>query len=1016
MLSALLNLVASMGALSVLAGVISGVIFLVDSVLHWASAQRTSLDPSWPGAQTAPTVAVNGTNGAAHPVGNGIGNGKAAALTDSDWFIDSGPQLIRVPLQTLDVTLKSSRSARLGAGDGLAHSDAADMGEADDVHDVPDVPDGPAGVRQLMERLVESLVSGGLDDVALRPKDPHPQYGRIYKRHQPRLRSALTSLAYSLQMAMAQKPLAECETPGRAHAQLRALILDLAKDVAALDRHAAHADECDSLVDLDVQDLASRAYEDILATAIVNKVMERSNKNIKRNNNNNFVSSLEVRVGGSVDDSPESCTSSFTESWTGSSSHLDHSLEDVDSDPLSLMIEECIEEVTTITATSSSSSAASSSLDERSEGDEDEVRQVPVVRRRRRRSSRRRGSGGASLSGPPSLPLSFLKQRVPFPELGVDIVDAEWSSGESVLSETAEEHRNGDHYGPDAEGWPHANGGDAVDGAADANGEATDEERPASCLELVTPLQSWEDNWLFQSKRIRKPAAQYAHHPVPVPMLVPNPSEDFRALIGDVDAEETSDLSECSDDALEELVLAGMRPNGTANGSGSDQFSEDVSLSEATNRNFLDGLAETCNLELLRRAAPALSTAPAPKAQRTDRSANHGKPSATPDRLSPTGRSATPTLSPGRRSPADLAGRWARDQDAEMTIVYDTPTRREAPTRAKASKGTPTITPKATPRKEETPQQDRSDAKSESAAAAAAATSGQPAAEAGVGPAAVSQPAPEGPREPKLDADGPEQEGHVDDRVSTPTNGIDDPSLFTPPRPGTIAEREHRKWLEATPLANNPYSPENIQRRLQQRASQGGPVDLPPALTATIKGAAAAPGLPPPTDASLHIALRVDPDPKKYGRDFYINSRNGDQSGAGLRRAHSVTAVDRKNSLLESPIAPWSAAVRTNGDGGSEESALPSVRELAKQFVGQPQEAAAPHAQHGQHQVHSLTARSMSREFREGLRHLSNAGRAPAPTPQGLLTRTPSTTPLAGAEQPAGRPDPEGARQPADPE
>ena len=51
-------------------------------------------------------------------------------------------------------------------GDGEPQST---MGEFDDVHD--EVP----GVRQLMERLVETLVSGGLDDVVLRPKNPHPQ-------------------------------------------------------------------------------------------------------------------------------------------------------------------------------------------------------------------------------------------------------------------------------------------------------------------------------------------------------------------------------------------------------------------------------------------------------------------------------------------------------------------------------------------------------------------------------------------------------------------------------------------------------------------------------------------------------------------------------------------------------------------------------------------------------------------------------------------------------------------------
>jgi hypothetical protein len=41
-------------------------------------------------------------------------------------------------------------------------------------------------------------------------------------------------------------------------------------------------------------------------------------------------------------------------------------------------------------------------------------------------------------------------------------------------------------------------------------------------------------------------------------MLVPNPSEDFRARIGDRDAEEVSDLSDCSDGTLEDILLAGV--------------------------------------------------------------------------------------------------------------------------------------------------------------------------------------------------------------------------------------------------------------------------------------------------------------------------------------------------------------------------------------------------------------------------------------------------------------------------
>lgn len=80
------------------------------------------------------------------------------------------------------------------------------------------------------------------------------------------------------------------------------------------------------------------------------------------------------------------------------------------------------------------------------------------------------------------------------------------------------------------------------------------EEGHSSVTDLITSGNSWEDNWLFQRKRLR--SGPNAHHPVPVPMLVPNPSQDFRAMIGGVDADDLSDMSECSDSVLEDVVLA----------------------------------------------------------------------------------------------------------------------------------------------------------------------------------------------------------------------------------------------------------------------------------------------------------------------------------------------------------------------------------------------------------------------------------------------------------------------------
>ncbi|XP_011504706.1 PREDICTED: putative uncharacterized protein DDB_G0290989 [Ceratosolen solmsi marchali] len=49
--------------------------------------------------------------------------------------------------------------------------------------------------------------------------------------------------------------------------------------------------------------------------------------------------------------------------------------------------------------------------------------------------------------------------------------------------------------------------------------------------------------------------------------------------------------------------------------------------------------------------------------------------------------------------------------------------------------------------------------------------------------------------------------------------------LNAPPKPGSIAEREHKKWESATSIKNNPYSKENIQKRFLEK-KYIGPFDL----------------------------------------------------------------------------------------------------------------------------------------------------------------------------------------------
>lgn len=59
---------------------------------------------------------------------------------------------------------------------------------------------------------------------------------------------------------------------------------------------------------------------------------------------------------------------------------------------------------------------------------------------------------------------------------------------------------------------------------------------------------TWEENWLFQKKKIKTVQS------VPVPMLVPNSNTEYRALIGDRDADDTTDLSDNASDADEETI------------------------------------------------------------------------------------------------------------------------------------------------------------------------------------------------------------------------------------------------------------------------------------------------------------------------------------------------------------------------------------------------------------------------------------------------------------------------------
>ncbi|KAG8240213.1 hypothetical protein J437_LFUL004673, partial [Ladona fulva] len=125
-------------------------------------------------------------------------------------------------------------------------------------------------------------------------------------------------------------------------------------------------------------------------------------------------------------------------------------------------------------------------------------------------------SSGSSIDEDTSLSmmrgLALHQKSAPFPEFGVDIIDDDDGDNEGSADEVFGEGCSG-----------------------------------RNLTTVKSGVDSWEENWLFQKRRLKmRGTLSRGSYPL-VPMLVPNPSEDMRARIGDRDADDISDLSECND-------------------------------------------------------------------------------------------------------------------------------------------------------------------------------------------------------------------------------------------------------------------------------------------------------------------------------------------------------------------------------------------------------------------------------------------------------------------------------------
>ncbi|XP_054714691.1 uncharacterized protein LOC129224286 [Uloborus diversus] len=96
---------------------------------------------------------------------------------------------------------------------------------------------------------------------------------------------------------------------------------------------------------------------------------------------------------------------------------------------------------------------------------------------------------------------------------------------------------------------------------------------------------------------------------------------------------------------------------------------------------------------------------------------------------------------------------------------------------------------------------------------------------------------------------------------------VNEELVASPPKPGTIAEREHKKWLNAVPLKNNPYSAENISKRSSKRSILKEPISSFEEFQRKLSVSSET------SETSLN---KVNCGPKSidselYKRDYYIN-------------------------------------------------------------------------------------------------------------------------------------------------
>ncbi|XP_050306519.1 uncharacterized protein LOC126743472 isoform X2 [Anthonomus grandis grandis] len=296
-------------------------------------------------------------------------------------------------------------------------------------------------VRDFIEKLVNVMLGEDVDNASVGMLYNDRNYQNLFKKYHRELSDTLTELSSALRISISINLPVTGTSPCTAHAALKQLIEKLLKEAVNLPLlQAAHAHP-----PTPQETSTNSTYEDLLATAIINKVVTGCQNNLPTSSANSVSSSRHSTSSRHRKDSKEK------EYFFGEET-LDAKWKTTDLDTTSVSsLEEWLQS-------------------ESSFGSRKYVDKVTLM----------------------------IKQ---------DIEEAE-----DVYSE---------------------------------NGEEGDAEYFQSTCSILSDSES---NWFLQKRQF-----QGTHSPVPVPMLVPNPTADAKVLIGDKPIDDTSDLSDAGSD-IEELV------------------------------------------------------------------------------------------------------------------------------------------------------------------------------------------------------------------------------------------------------------------------------------------------------------------------------------------------------------------------------------------------------------------------------------------------------------------------------